>query len=352
MTTLVGHDVFTCGDRAYSWNDVLVSAWLRGEWDALEAEVRQGLACWRFAEETDCFPSTESLNRAAEEFRYARSLLTAEETEAWFARWELTIDGWYDCLQRRLLREALQPQLSDIIENYAVERNDVDAAILYEGVCSDYLTRWATELAARASAAEASRAGVTGTRDEHASNPMPVASSDDGSARVVSALFEASADQIELLRRLDANYERFCGRLTTPAAIEGAIARHRLDWIRLRGQRAVFPDEQMAREAILCVRDDGGAFLDVAASAGVEAGDATIHVGDAEETWRPVLLAAQGGDLIGPLSAGDAFTVFMVENKIIPSADDPDIRRRAERGVIHHAIEREVQQYVKWHIDF
>ena len=83
----------------------MLAAELRGELGALELQTRQGLACLRrLAAEAGAVPA-ESLRAAATVFRYERSLLAAEELEAWLDARGLTASDWNGYLRRLLVRE-------------------------------------------------------------------------------------------------------------------------------------------------------------------------------------------------------------------------------------------------------
>jgi hypothetical protein len=105
----------------------------------------------------------------------------------------------------------------------------------------------------------------------------------------------------------------------------------------------------MAREAALCVRDDGTQLDEVAANANVALQNAAIYLDEVEPTLRDRFLAAEKGALIGPLNWANAFGLFLVEDKIIPAVEDPAIKRRAQESLLQRAVNREINNRVKWH---
>jgi hypothetical protein len=263
--------VFSVGRRQFRWSDVAE----RVDWEALKrsASAQVGEA---------------ELKDAEARFRYERSLVAAEEMEAWLQRWELSVAEWRDYLRGRLA--------------------DDERAAWVTAICSGALERAAQELAAKAAAAEA-----LGEPD------------------------------------LDRAYGRFVAEAVTPAALGSVLETRRSDWIRVDCRTLVFPAEAAAREAALCVRDDGMSLAEVAAQAGVEMREHVLYLEDAADELGSVLLSARTGELLGPLPLADRFALLLVDDKADPTLDDPEILRRVQEAARRRAIEREVVNRVTWH---
>jgi hypothetical protein len=232
--------------------------------------------------------SGAELDEAARRFRYERNLVAAEEMEAWLARWELTVGEWRAYLGGTLAADERAPWVI--------------------AVCSGTLEREARELAARAAAAEALGEGD-----------------------------------------LDRAYERFVAEAVTPEALAALLETRGADWIRVDCRTLVLPGEPAAREAALCVRDDGMALAEVAAQAGVEMREHALYLEDADGELGNALLSARTGELLGPLPLGDRFALVLVDGKVDPTLDDPEILRRAQEAARRRATEREVVNRVTWH---
>ena len=232
------------------------------------------------------------VEEAGETFRYERNLLAAEEMEAWLAHWGLTVADW-----RRWLRG--------------------EADGWPEAVCSGALAGLARDLAARAASAEAN-GGAAG----------PV---ETDLGRMDDAL-------TELKRRAlaDGDHERLL-------EVRGA------DWVRVVYSALAFAQPGMAREAALCVREDGLDLAQVADRAGLEVERVDTLMEDVDPALVKALLSTPSGDLAGPLATGDRFLVLQVHEKTAPSLADPAIRDLLERELSRRAIEREVRDRVRWH---
>ncbi len=325
MNSLLGQLVFSVGRQQYYWDDVILSARRWGDWADLEKELRQGIACLKRLDEAEEEFDPEALESAASDFRYERDLLTAEETEAWLNRWHLSADSWMEYLQRFILRRKWADQLVEIVARYRVTKKEIHNSLHAEAICSGHLARFARALAARASAYEkALEAGWV--RDE-----------------------PKSAEATARIRRLETSYQRFCDHVVDEQGIKNQVNSHRLDWVRVGCRYVLFSQEQMAREAALCARDDGMQLDEVAANASIALQNATLYLDEVEPSLRDRFLSAEKGALVGPLNWDKAFGLFLVEDKIIPAAEDPEIKQRAQETLLESAVNREINKRVKWH---
>ena len=317
--------LFTVGGSGYSLGDLIVAAKLWGDWDDVEKEARQVIACLKWIEEEKGEDVDDAeTESAANEFRYARDLITTEETETWLNQWELSVEEWMGYLRRSLLRSKLGSQLDEIEARHPPSQEEVESCVHVEAICSGGLGRFAKKLAARASANQRAL-------EEHWLDKAGV--SDPGKS----------------LERLEAAYETFCQKLVTHEGIENQVKSHQLDWIRLDCTYVSFPTEDMAREAVLCIREDAMTPEQVARNARTEVHTGRLYLDEIDpELWNP-FLAAQTGALVGPIRWDDGFALFLVRDKVSPSADDQEIRQRGEQALLSALLEREMIKRVTWH---
>ena len=128
------------------------------------------------------------------------------------------------------------------------------------------------------------------------------------------------------------------------------IAAHHLDWIGVHCRTAAFSDAQAAREALLCVHEDGADLAAVARGARAALDEARFHLEEAEPGVRDLLRSARRGELVGPVAAKGRYALVQVMDKVLPSAEDPAVRRRAERRILDRAVALEVTNRVRWHV--
>ena len=302
---------------------MLLAAELRGELGVVERQTRQGLACLhRLAAEAEALPA-DALRAAATVFRYERNLLAAEELEAWLDARGLTTSDWNGYLRRLLVRERWADELDRIESEFAVGDDDVEGALPAEAICTGFLSRAAERLAEDAALAAA------------------LAAADDA--------VEDSPDRATLIAALARGADAVRARTPSRPEVEREVAAHGLDWIRIEAETLELDDAEAAREAALCVRVDGRPLTDVADECGLPANRLVLYLGDADPELRVALVSASPGELIGPVEHGDGHMLLQLRAKAEPSADDPELGRRAAAVLAARAVERELRDRVVWH---
>src|SRR5205085_2166618 len=134
----------------------------------------------------------------------------------------------------------------------------------------------------------------------------------------------------------------------TPEAVQARIHSQRIEWIRFDCRFVEFPEEYLANEAALCVREDGLELHEVAADAKRDVQHNSFYLEDAEPVLKSHLLGASTKELIGPISSGGQYLLFLVLDKQIPSERNLAIRERAEQALLKNALEHEVNNRVRW----
>ncbi|HEY7676696.1 MAG TPA: hypothetical protein VIG69_06475, partial [Candidatus Methylomirabilis sp.] len=298
-------------------------------------------------------PDPDQVEAAANEFRYERDLLTAAETEAWLARWGLTTDDWMESIQRSVLRREWAPELAEIVEAHPVAEEEIADATGPEGICSGHFARFARKLAGRAAAydrmrEEAAAEGPPEGSDAQVARAAAAAAAEVGSRGLPGIPAPVCREKLAALARLEQVFSRFRERALTPAAIRDAVGARRLDWVRLHCRTAAFPDEQKAREAALCVREDGVGLGEAARAAKGAVRESRFFLDEADPESRHAFLGAAKGDLVGPLPVDGGFALYHVLEKVLPAPEDPAIRPRAEREALERAVDREINDRVRW----
>jgi hypothetical protein len=282
--------VFSADGRAFRWSEVLAAATAWGDWEHL----RQRAAAAK--------PSAP--REAVNAWRRHRRLLSADETVAWLEHWGI--------------------EMADVECHLGVRAPpaviDADRAAWIEAVCSRAHHDLAAGLAARVALA--------------ASPPH------DGSGDLDLADFT----------RLDREYARRKREIEASDAVSRIGEAHASDWVRVRLRTLTLGDLDAAREALLCMREDGSSLDDVAALAGVEPGDARMFVDELDADWRPLIESAAVGELCGPVPSDAGHGVAQLLAKSF-SADDPAVIARARAVAVERAIAREAARFT-WHEQF
>ncbi len=319
--------MFAINDAEFGWEEIVAAAEAWEEWQPFVAETRQALACLAYAAATNQLPSANEVREAATAFRYAHNLISAEETQTWLERWEMTVNDWMNCLRGQLLIGRWATTLDQIAAAHPVSEEDVATVIKDYAVCADKLGEWAQKLAGHAAVASQAvwgRAAQSGCFDA------------------------ATGSRRDLVSRIEAEFDRQRQQTVTPKLIETRISDHRLDWIRFDCRYLWFAEERVAREAHFCVTEDGLTLDEVAADAHGEVREWSFYLDEIEASARPYFLAARPGDWLGPIRMLNAFSLFSVVAKQMPAADDPQIKHRAEQAIIGGMMEQAINERVKW----
>jgi hypothetical protein len=357
MQSMFGHVVFAAGKTTYQWDDVVLAAQQWGDWGEFETEVRYGIACAKRMEESGERAAADAVQSAANAFRYDHNLLTAQETEAWLRAWGLTTASWMAYVERSMLRQRWAAERTELLSRYPASDAEIESLSTVEGVCSGHLRRFAQKLAGRASAHDKVTGGGDVAPDERArpeeSPTMPAAREplrDDRPCGVPGISPERCREILASLARLERSFELFRAETLTAKAVRECINSHHLDWIRLDCRSVTFTDEGAAREAALCLREDGGDLDSVAADARATPRDSRLYLSEIDVTIRDRFLRARAGEVLGPLRLDGAFVLYLVLQKVLPSEHDAEVRRLAEETVLRHAVAHEIHQRVHWHI--
>jgi hypothetical protein len=309
--------VFAVEGIAFSWADVVAAARLAGAWEEVEAIVRAGLACERRLAAAGERVGPEEVVAATQRFRYASNLIAGEELAEWLDHWGLDVSEWRAYVARSLLREQWAGELGDTVGRYPVADDDVAEAVWGEAACSGFLPRYAQRLAV--------------------------------DCALAAAAGEPIAHTAEALARIHAAAEAARREAVSDEAVAREVAQHRLEWLRIDGELLELPAEDVAREAALCVREDGRPLAEVATDAGTTTAALRAYVEEIDPALSAALVGAREGELVGPIAHEDGFALVRVDGKTLPEPADRDVRRRAEERIAARAAQRAILEHVEWH---
>jgi hypothetical protein len=334
---------FSIRDVDFSWLDVALGAMARGQWPAFEQRLAQGLACSARADAEDALPSEEALDAAATAFRYDRDLIAAADVNAWLEGTGIPADDWVAYLNRQLLRDQWCDDLDDILDRFSPSARQLFAAAVVEGICSGSFDTFSEALAGRAAF---------------------VFENDPEQFRRVCAAREVPAPLAAAVAHLAQTHAHWFSmqpaaeiscRLAMVLLIEGIAANgrlreivdaNRLEWMRLELETVSFPIETAAREAILCVREDGLTLYDVAALSRRAVGRKAVALEDIESEHRDRLLAAEPGRVVGPLAVDGHFEVTALVRRTPATLADPVVAARARQALVDVTIQRAIRNHV------
>jgi hypothetical protein len=105
----------------------------------------------------------------------------------------------------------------------------------------------------------------------------------------------------------------------------------------------------VAREALLCVREDGMSLEEVANEARVPYQRSDVLLEDLPEDLRPKFLSVSAGDVLEPIARADRFQICRVIEKVEPRAEDETVRDRAEKRILERHFADLTAKHIHWH---
>lgn len=347
MRTLVNAPAFDFDEIRLDWGDVVLAAIGWGDWQRLEQTLAEGLAFVSEAEDRGERVDAEALHRSVVAFRRARGLLAGEDYLRWLSERSLSTEDVDAYLSREALREPRAGRAPGAPGIDHADPGELAAAIRAEVILSGRLRRWAERLARCTAAARGLRAGGTeppaASRDAvdalvRGAGECPASGLDGAQAR-------ARAPRVTALLAAEA---AFRDHVVTREQIERCLSEHRFDWQRFAWEEVTFAAEGAAREAALCVREQGMALGEVASLAHVSADTRVAYSADVSEL-SGVLVAAAPGELVGPLAADAGWRLVCMRERTPPAFDDAVLRERAGTELVEHALGRHLAGRVVWH---
>ena len=349
---LFARTAFSVGADAYQWRDIVLASMVSGEWQMAKVATRRGLVAAAHARAAGVTLPDAAIDDAMRAFRYERNLASASATEAWLARWQLSVSDWRESLRRAHLLERFRDVLRGLtLTGEAFDREALRAALHADAVCASLYDRLARSLAARA-AAHVRVCSDSAASDGGAPAVLHEGHLEKAMSRVDLEFLGLTADEARVrlttFSAWQASLPRFHRLVLTDARLRQRIEARKVDWTRFACRLAFFPDRDMASEAVLCVRDDALNLADIAVAAHVPLVEKRFSLDEAEPTAKVPLLAARAGDIVGPIAIGAEWVVFEVREKRSPSEADSAARRRAESELLADGFEREIERSVRW----
>lgn len=334
MNQAFSEPVFRAGDQTFDWRDVILCAHLAGRWEPALDVIAEGLAGLSAADEDADLE--EAVDSAAAEFRYERELITAEETEAWLAARGATVADWLASVRRGVLLERLDG-LAERRQAFPPSRKAVERAVIVDLRCTALGQELAEFCASQVAGALA--AGLSSDSDPPAdpADSLP-AGLDPEHAAARRPFFESVRHAVG----------RYRDSILRDDTLRRAIQGHQVEWVRMECRTVTFADEPQAREAALCLREDGEDLATVAAEAGLEPEAAGFFIEELTSELQPLFLSAKPGDVVGPVASDQGQALYQVVGKTLPAASDPEVRARATAWVLERALAGETARHIEW----
>jgi hypothetical protein len=155
-----------------------------------------------------------------------------------------------------------------------------------------------------------------------------------------------TATRLSIILQLEAAFNTLVERVASAGRLNDVVDTNRLEWTQLELGTISFPTEAAAREAVLCVKEDGLTLYEVAALCHRAVGRTAILLEEISSQHRELLLAAEPGHLLGPLFVDGRFDVTTLISRTAPALTDQRVAARARQALIDLALERAARLHV------
>ena len=315
---------FTCGGRAYTNDELLAAAERWGVLESIVPSLTSALVCRAYAEENAYGVDDDLVQQLSEEYRRARNLDSAAATQYWLEQREVSLDDFADYLERSIWASRFAGRLADNKGDFAPARSRVQDVLWSEFVFGGAYDACAAALARRVALARAENAAA------------PAAQIDREAWR-------------EELNGLEMMHDRACARLLSRENLQPNLERRRLDLMQIKVHRLRLDREHAAKEAYLCLIDEGESFESLAEAIRAPYDVARWFLSDLPPSIQSKLLSAAPGQVLPPFEHEREYWIVRIDEKIEPSLDDDAVRQRLEGVVVSGYFDPLVEQHIEWH---
>lgn len=342
--------VFSCGNDSFNVRDLIDAAFFRGELNPIWTELLRLIAAEKQAAELDLEIDEAALDAASEKFRYEHDLITAEETERWLEARGLTLEEFSDFFARHYWGSVLKGKAVAEEIDYLAAPADLRELLIAELIFSGELDEMAACLARRVVAGcEANGENV---------EPGPILEERErfleragiAATQLADLLGQLGRDNpwLEEMLRMEALSQSKASALPTPEARVREFRSLRLPLTRFAVEIIELESLDAAREALLCVRNDGLSMAEVANEGRYPYRCTDVLLEEVPEDSQQKFISVTPGSVLDPIPRGDGFQLLRVLEKKDPNPDDPAVRERIDQRIIERHFSELCAKHIRW----
>ena len=329
--------LFEVAGRRIVVSEVVRAAEVRGRIHEPRATFVADLALQQACEGRGETLDPADVERACDDWRYERGLLTAEETEAWFAARGLSLSELDAFCRRRLWRDRAESRGPPAPVRPSTSTRSLGPAFLADLMLSGEMDRLAHELACRLADAESRPGdGPPPPREVEAARRAFLKRQGLDEAVLPGWLAQSgtSPGELDRLLALEVAFRSHCAALLTPEARDRVRRSLQIPLIRVGLESVTVGTMDAAREVVLCILEDGRSMSDLAAENGLAYESGSVVLEELDEDTQGAVLSAAPGDLLAPVEEESEIRVRRVVAKREPEESDPETMARVDREVL------------------
>jgi hypothetical protein len=291
----------------------------------------------------------DQVQLASEQFRYDRDITTAEETEAWLVERHLTMDQFMRWLER-CYWQANFPAGSQLkLMPFAAADSELQCAFFadahFSGMADRLVQQFGRRLIARCHPSTDTAPSPEDLEQVLQEFRRRTAEPED---RWLNQLGRDRSWLQEMLA-LEAAYAVECRHCLTRERKNDLLRSLWLPLTRLRLELISFENLDMAREAMLCLRQDSVGMSELAEATGQSLSEVSRFAEEFPAAVQQRLLSAAPGEVLEPEALGEAYQICRLCDKVEPMADDPDVSQRLERELVDTTFAARGQRFLRFY---
>ncbi len=308
-----GSEAFQAGGRTYTAAEVVAHAIDRGALQPAWREFVESEACVRAAEKARLEPDGDVLQQMSDDFRYDHDLITEEETEEWLAHRGSTLAQFHAYVLRRYWADALPEDGRPAVEAREFALEDLDGEFGVDLLLSGRFFRMTASLARRVAAGEPGN------------EPLE-------------------------FKRLESSYREHCSRVLVQKDRARLLQAMRLPLTKLSVEIVELESLDAAREAALCVTEDGIPMPDLAKEERYPYHKTEFLLEEVDETLQRMFLGAADGSVLPPIGSDGRFQLCRLIRKTEPDLSDESIAERIDARILDNHFADLLRSTVRWMI--
>jgi hypothetical protein len=325
-------DLVVCAAKGqeYTARDAIEAALFRGELAPFWTSFLHRMAAEKYADDNEIDLDDDAIDAAAERFRYAHDLITAEETEQWLTTRGLDLDDFGSYFARLVAPEAVGDSAPAETVEYRAAPDETRQLFLVDLILSDQLERITNALAWRlAAAAAASESDADSIAAERKLFLARTGLTEADLPEWLSSL-RRDSNWLDQMLNMESEFRRRRDSLLTPQARQREMNRLRLPLTRFESEVIELESKDAAQEALFCVKHDGMSMEEVAMEGRYPFKVISFLQEDIPEELQQKFLSVSPGDVLDPISRGDGFELYRVTSKKEPHGDDSAVQERVD----------------------
>lgn len=340
--------VFSSGEETYRVRDLIDAAHFRGEAAPLWRELLRLVAAEEKADASGLEAEDDAIDTAVEQFRYQHDLITAEETERWLSERGLTLGDFGAYFVRHYWAETAEENGAET--EYFEAAPELRELLILELILNGELDRLAGRQSWRVAARRAEGGGELAEELLDAEKAAFLQRNNLPHEQVLEWLGKLGRDHAWLREQLatEAVYRRDSSALLSREARAHEISALRLPLTQFEVETIEFDSLDAAKEALLCVRQDGLAMAEVAAEGRYPYRHTEVLLEDVPEDLQQKFLSVTPGTVLEPIVHGEGFHLCRILGKAEPEVDDPVVKTRAEDRILERHFGELCARHIQW----